>query len=280
MATLVVLISIGVGHPLHAQFRLNIQDVADDAFPAAPVVAPVPERNLGQRRAVFNVDQNIDAWLFQRHRTEAAARTYLRKQLTLAIESITRNAQLEDGQKQKLELAGEGDISQFFAEVETIRAEFSDDQLNMNNGNDINKVFQRIQPLQQRMQITLFGPGSIFARVSKGILEESQQSELEKAERKRLKFYFDASLKNAISKAERTTPLRTAQRKRIIELVSESEPPLKAGRQLSNFALYRLAEIKPQLDEILEKHQLKAMEQLLAQGARMERLLRREGYLK
>ncbi len=265
---------------LHAQFRFNIHEVADQAFPETKTVTIPPKANQRRQPAGFNVNQNIDAWLFQLHRTESGTRSHLQKQLALAIDQIGRNVELGEEQKQKLELAGSGDVAKFFDQVEEIRAEFSDDKLNMNNGNDINKVFQRIQPLQQQLQVSLFGDGSIFASVSKGILDESQQSKLNEAEMERVRFHFDASLKNAIAKVERTSPLRKSQRERILELALAAEPPLKSGRRLSSFALYRLAKMKPQLEDILEKSQLAAMEPLLAQGARLEGMLRREGYLK
>ena len=264
--------------PARAQFKLDIEGVADSAFPKLEVIAPPPQQDNQRGNAVFAANQNINAWLFQRHGNEKRAREFLDQQLTLAIFSIDRDVKLNEEQREKLKLAGAGDIALFFAEVEKIRDEF-DDQA-MNDGNQINNVWRRIQPLQQRMRASLFGANSVFARVSDGMLEKGQREKLREVEQQRLRFHFETYLKNTISQAQRTRPLRADQRREIMELLQDVELPSRGTRQLTQqYAQYSLAKIRKELSVILNKEQMKALDPQLRQGARMERTLRKEGYI-
>ena len=275
-ATLALLLMFVV--PAQAQFKLDIEGVAQGAFPELEVVAAPPQNNnqLGQR--VFAANQNINAWLFQRHGNEKQARAFLNQQLSLAIDTVDRDVELNEEQQEKLKLAGAGDVALFFAEVEKVRAEFDGEA--MNDPNQFNNVWQRVQPLQQRMRASLFGAGSIFARVADGMLGDSQREKLRKVEQKRLRFHFETHLKNTISKAQRTRPLRANQRQEIMELLQDVELPSRGTRQMTlQYAQYSLSKIRPALTEILGKEQLKALDPVLRRGARMERNLRKEGYI-
>lgn len=264
--------------PAQAQFKLDIEGVAEGAFPKLEVIAPPPKNKNQQGQQVFVANQNINAWLFQRHGNEAQAREFLKQQLNLAIDTIDRDVELTDEQREKLRLAGAGDVSLFFAEVEKIRDEFDGNA--MNDPNQFNNVWQRIQPLQQRMRSSLYGPNSIFARVSDGMLEEAQRSRLSEVEQKRLRFHFETHLKNTISQAHRTRPFRTTQRQRIMKLLQDVEMPNRGTRQMTQqYALYSLSKVRSELSEIVSKEQMKALNPLLRRGERMERTLRNEGYI-
>lgn len=265
--------------PALAQFRLDIEGVAAEAFPNTEAIATPPEHinQLGGQRMIM-VDQNINAWIFQSHGDEARTRKFLDQQLSLAIDGIDSDVDLTTEQREKLELAGDGDVSMFFAEVEKIREEF-DDQA-MNDGNQLNVVWQRVQPLQQRMRTSLFGSSSVFAKVSDGMLDESQREKLHEIERKRLRFHFVAHLKNTISQAQRTRPFRADQRQAIMDLMQDVAMPSRGTRQMTqNYALYSLWQKRSELASILNKEQMKAIGQLLRRGERMAEPLREEGYI-
>jgi hypothetical protein len=258
-----------------AQFQLDIKQVADSAFPHVAEDDEPPQLGLVQIRGGIDIARNIDRWMFGKNRTEAKAREDFEKQLKLAIESIDRACKLTVGQKEKLRLAGAGDITLYFAEVDNIRAEFDGAA---QHPNEVNRLLQRIQPLQQRMH-SLFGPGSILKRVSDQVLEQSQRSRLEKAEAERLRFSFDAALKTMITKVERARPLSAAQREELMKLLKDAEGPKVHGRYMQHFVMYSLAKMQPQLRRILDKQQLAAMDSLFRQGLQMERMLKQQGYI-
>ena len=69
-------------------------------------------------------DEMFDQWVFQQSRNVAEARRRLDCMLALRIEEVDRAAQLTDAQKQKLRLAGKGDMKRFFARYETVKKKF------------------------------------------------------------------------------------------------------------------------------------------------------------
>lgn len=273
IVTLTTLICLST--PAFAQFQLDIEEVADAAFPVEPEETP-PPRNQ-QIRGGFNFKANMDQWMFQPHGSEAGARKAHRAQLNLAIEMTERDCELTADQKEKLELAGEGDLARYFAEFDKIRAEFADAE---ENQADLNRLMQRIQPFQQRSQTSLYGPDSIYRAVSDQVLDRSQLQKLRKAEAERLKYYFGAALKTSIARAERASPLKAEQRKKILALAGDLEPPrVNNQRYMRYYVMYRLSKKKDELENILSKKQFAAMNSLLQQGKGMERNLKRVGMI-
>ena len=265
-----------------AQFRLDINKLADGVVTEGETIqlpAFEPARVNGVRvlraRGV-KINQNIERWMFREHGTEEATRERLHERLNLAIKSIDENTELTFEQKERLRLAGMGDIALYVAEYDKLRAEYGNQQ----DPNAINGLLKRIQPLQKKLQVTLFGPGSIFSRVANRILEGEQKTKLEKADEQRLRYYYRALLKSTVSKTERVEPLKAIQREQIMELMDEMPLPVRADRKMAYwFAMYSFAKAKPKLQEILNDRQLAAMQPLMDRGAGMEPALRRAGYL-
>lgn len=260
---------------VQAQFRLDIEDVAETIVPIAE--ATPPKREELDRRVVM-VNENINGLLFHRHSNEGQARRSLARQLSLAIDAIDRDVGLTEDQRRKLQLAGAGDVSIFFAEVEKLRDEFGEKMLQ--NPNGINNIWQDIQPLRQRLQNSLFGPGSIFAKVAEGLFDELQLNKLQKVEQQRLRFFFETHLKRTICQLERRQPMHAKQRREVMKLLEEVEMPSRGTRQMTNnYVSYSLWKLRPQLSEILNGRQLAALDPLVRHGVDMEKTLREAGYL-
>ena len=136
-----VCLAAAIPSTMQAQFQLDIKQVADSAFPHVAEDDEPPQLGFVQIRGGIDIARNIDRWMFGNHRTEAKARENFENQLKLAIESIDRDCKLTVEQKEKLRLAGAGDITLYFAEIDKIRAEFDGAA---QHPNEVNRLLQRL----------------------------------------------------------------------------------------------------------------------------------------
>ena len=168
-----------------------------------------------------------------------------------------------------------GDMSSFFSSVSEIRSEYEEqvDQA------IFNEVWQRIQPLQLRMQRGLFAQDSMLAKVSKRTLNPDQLEQFEQNERERIEFGYRAAIKLAVSELEKTTPLLAKQREEIVELLEKSERPKVLGQYINYYVLFRLSQSKAQVEQILKPSQRKALQQALNQGQAMGQFLKQNGFI-
>src|SRR5258708_1205247 len=65
-------------------------------------------------------DENFEQWIFREFQNAAGARGRLDSLLTLNIESVAQVCGLTESQRQKLWLAGRGDIKRFFDSVDEL----------------------------------------------------------------------------------------------------------------------------------------------------------------
>ncbi len=95
-----------------------------------------------------NLNQ-VDQWVFGRLGGSAGAHGKIDFSLLLCIQDLDRTCGLTEAQKNKLRLAGRGDIKRFFDRVEAVKQKFpqaqNDPNLNMN-------IWREIQPLQAELE--------------------------------------------------------------------------------------------------------------------------------
>ena len=103
----------------------------DVAVPAQPVF-------------VLN-DAQFDSWAFGGKWPDTTIRSKLDSLLTMQIDEIDRNSTLTEAQRNKLRLAGSGDIKRFVDRVEEKRSQLIGRKVDQNK---INELYQQIQPLQ------------------------------------------------------------------------------------------------------------------------------------
>lgn len=256
-----------------AQFQLDIERLAEATY-AEEEVEPKPQQQ-GNQRGGMNIAQNLDGWIFNRHGNKSGAQRYFDNHLKARLDFIHRECELDEDQIEKLRLAGHGDMASFFSDVEVIREEFR----GVNDQNKINQVFQRIQPLQLRMQTGLFLPDSMLAKVTKNTLSADQQAAYQAMEEERIRFAYRAAIKVTLSELEKSMPLLAHQREELQELLEETEPPKAMGQQVSYFVLYRMSQIQDKIKARLNPAQKKSMRQAFTQGQAMRQFLKQNGFI-
>lgn len=178
-------------------------------------------------------DEQFENWVFGNEGNASMTRKRFDAKLKLRIEEIDRNCRLTDEQKQKLQLMGCGDIKQIFDTFEKAKRQFKV------LDNDIQKL-QEIVPLVQPIQTAqhnLFQDGSLFAKSLRHTLTQEQFDRYEVVDRERREFQHKAQIELAVHSIEESIPLRDAERRELLALLTKE---LKPARKSSQYSFYIL----------------------------------------
>ncbi len=219
----------------------------------AGVTGEVRAQAIAVRAAPVQVwpDEQFESWVFNNEGNAATARQRFDALLKLRIEEIDRHCGLVEEQKQKLHLMGCGEIKQIFDSFDRAKRQFK--LLN----NDIQKI-QQIQPFVQPIQTAqqrLLQDGSLFAKSLRHILTQEQFARYEVVERERREFQHRAQIELAVHTFEESVPLRDAQRRELIALLTKELKPVRTSGQytfyvlMSRIALLPDQKIKPLLTD-------------------------------
>jgi hypothetical protein len=266
--------------PARAQRRvlvdLAVQDAAvqdaaemedEDFVEAAPAQAARPVMN----------DQQFDQWLFNSVGGAQQAAKRFETMLSVQADTVADVCGMAPEQKEKLLLAGRGDIARFFERVEASRKKF---QLVKNDQNRINEVFQDIQPLQMAINAGLFNDGSFFHKVVQKSLNEEQRKKLEQTERARREFQYKAKIELVVSALDDSIALRAQQRDELIKMLQATPPPKQFGQYDFYVVLFRLSRLpEATLGRLFDGPQRRALDRQLDQVRGLEPFLKQQGLL-
>lgn len=251
-----------------AGFGQDVEVIEADLEEAGAAMAAQP---------VF-ADENFDQWLFNNNRNVDGARAQFNAQLKLKIESVASICGASPVQKQKLQLAGRGDIVRFFEQVEVSRKKF---QSLKHDQNRINEVFNDIRPLQARIALGLFGPGSLFDKTLRTTLNEKQAGDWEVAERARRQFQYQAKVELIISMIDDVVVLDVEQRNQLQKLIlDETKPPRQSGQYDYYVVMFQLSRVpEEKFKKLLRPAQLRALNKQLNQVRGIEQFLLQQGLI-
>jgi hypothetical protein len=151
----------------------------------------------GPRRAAFNDPKaDFDNQISDQHVTSArnafdtilfgpqhadTIRTRLDRLLAMKIDAIEKIYGLTGAQRQKLELAGRGDIKRFFDRVESCREDFP----GQTQGGDVSReLANEICRLRIAVDRGSFDDGSLFTKTLRKVLTPEQASRLPRSKRR------------------------------------------------------------------------------------------------
>lgn len=223
-------------------------------------------------------ESNFDQWIFQGSPNADVGKARIRAFLNLKVDELSRICQLTSAQKQKLMLAGQGDIKRFLDQVEVVRKKFLKVQRDQEQ---FNQIWQDISPLQQKQTAGLFGTTSFLAKTINTTLTDAQSKQVADVENERNRYRFQSAIDLTLVSLESSIGLNAEQHEELAALLLEGEPPLKFGQQDAYYVMYVLAKLPAQkLRKILTADQLKGIQPRLAQGRGMEQFLVQNGIIK
>ena len=222
-----------------------------------------------------NLDQ-MDQWVFGRYGGSGGARNKLDSSLLLRISDLERTCGITELQKNKLRLAGRGDIKRFFDKVEELKRKFQHGQNNPNAN-----IWQEIQPLQVELNTGLFGDDSLYAKTIRRTLNQEQAARFESVSHERASFRFRATVDWFVVHLDKGLGLTDLQRKRFVELlVNEARPPRRFGPGDYWYLLLQTARVpEAKLKPIFDAPQWRLLSRQFAQARAMEQWLKTNGVL-
>ncbi len=227
--------------------------------------------------------ENFDQWVFSNQQKLSSAQKQILDRLEGEADSIQSTCKLENGQKEKLLLAGRGDIQAFTQLYAEVRAKFVE-KIKENNQQAIQNVWQEIQPLQKKYHGQIFGEGSLFEKVLGHLLDEQQSDRLEKIRREQRRFQYQSAVLQLISQFEQAAPLKHENREKLLVLIDQHALPPKSmtGHNRAHYFTYyiygQMAEIpEKELRPLFGKAVWKVVKQQMQQGKRMKRNLEQQG---
>jgi hypothetical protein len=243
---------------------------ADEAVEEVEVAAPAQVMMIN--------DAQFDMWVFGGPRNSGAGRNKLDALLDLSVDEVSRECSLSDIQRQKLLLAGRGDIKRFFEKVEEKRKKF--DKLKTDQ-NKIGELYQELVPLQAALHAGLFGDGSLYSKTLKRVLGEHEDARYEEVVREKNRFRYRAKVGLAVAQLDQTLGLSDKQRRDLVELIlQECQPPSRYGQYDYYLILYQAGKIhRDKLKPLFKDKQWAFFVRQLDQMRGMEQFLRNQGLL-
>jgi hypothetical protein len=228
---------------------------------------------IGAQEFVLTEEQ-FNQWLTNNN--EGAAQQ-IDSQVKMHIAALDRVCKLSAEQREKLQLAGRGDAARFESQIAALRAELVNKSY---KNQEINDVFQRIQPFQQKFQTGLLGDDSLFKKIVSRTLDQSQQTEYEVEQQKRREADYVARVDMYVAMVDRAAPMSDQQREELLALFRKhTRPPKQTGQQQIYYVMYQASKIPPEeLKKVFDEAQLKVIEKAFRQGASYKNMLERQGF--
>jgi len=136
-----------------------------------------PDRSSAIHETLRAAEQAIDGLKSGGDESAAHGRCLLNASLERRIGLVDQICSLTDTQKRKLRLSGNGDIQRFLDRVEDLRPNYNDEPLDDFVCGTF--CFGNPEPIRPSRSLGLFEHGSLFAKVLKRSLSETQAAALE-----------------------------------------------------------------------------------------------------
>ena len=258
-----------------AQIKLERQRREWDAAMQVQIQARAAQ---GALVAQLWTDDQLERLVFQQDGNASHARQRLDAHLAAQIFEIDRVCKLTDAQKNKLRLAGRGDIKRFFDRYEAIKQK---SQVIEPDEANVLEIHEELNRLRITLQGNLFLEGSLLIKSLPNTLTGEQFTRYDMVARERRASEHRASVARAVAILLRGIALRDAQRRELITLLTnETKPARGSGRYDAYVLLLQLSRLpEEKLKRLFDEDQWEVVSESLAQAQQLEPVLRQSGQL-
>ncbi len=223
--------------------------------------------SAGQVAAQFGARQDIIAIYLFNGQDEATFRRQLEARCALRVSQIGEVAQLDEATLEKLSLAIRGDLNRFYRCISIVRENTKG--FDIQDQGDMQKAWQEIMPLQQRISKGLLEEDSLFNKVLDSSLSEIQSEAYQQYLSDRQDAKTQAIVKVTIAELDRTIPMLAKQRSALLESLLAKKFPSQIPQGYDAYLGYiMLTKVeKAELQKIFDKPQIAAIEKMQAQYA-------------
>jgi hypothetical protein len=121
-------------------------------------------------------EEQIERLVFRPYGNATGARQVLESLMATKIANIDHACSLTDAQREKLVLAGRGDIKRFFDRYEQVMRKT---KVMEHNEQELRKILQDVRPLQFTLQVGLFHEDSLLVKSLRNTLTREQSARYE-----------------------------------------------------------------------------------------------------
>jgi len=270
---------------LAAAFLVLTQPTPADAVDFFEIV----ERQAAEQKQIQHQHgmriEHFDQWIFSNQQKIDGAKKQLLTRLESEASLIQSVCQLDDAQKEKLLLAGRGDIQAFVQQYDEIRANFAN---HIDNQKAMQNIWQEIQPLQRKYHGQIYGEDSFFTKVLHHSLDEPQLAFMKKLRLEQRAFQYRATVMQLISQFERAAPLTHAKREKLLALIVQHTSPSKSTPNQQNvnvsmplyFILMQMSDIpEDELRPLFEESAWTLLQKQMKQGKAWKQHLATQGFV-
>jgi hypothetical protein len=295
------LVVLALSFALAAATAAHAQPVAKPAAePAAPAKPPAPDEVVDDAAAdnmnpqmnvnVFEIQaQQFDMWVFGNQfnvvnvngvnvAKAQGPRGKLDAMLALKVDEVEKFGGLSSAQRDKLLLAGRGDIRGFLEQVEVKRRKFEEVRKDQQR---FGMFYQEIQPLRAAFQGGLFTDDSIFGKSLAHTLDSSQAAKFEEGRRVRAAYRYSAAVDLLTAKLGLALGLTAEQRVRFARIITDNtRAPKNLGTQEFN-AVFYLASTVPvtKFKPLLDNAQIRVLERQFMNMRAWQQILKQQGFV-
>jgi hypothetical protein len=202
----------------------------------------------------------------------------LRSQFALQVDAVNCAGELSSAQREKLQLAGEGDLKRLSRSINQLRDKYRAIGQDLEKYNDFNIEASR---LRTKIQSGVYDDSSLFQKVLRQTLNREQAARYEQQELERRRFRYEAEIERVLSSMEDGILLRGEQQQRLVKLfLDETEPPKKFGQYDFYFVLFQAGKLgEAKLRPILDDAQWQSLKKVVDRYRGIEGILKSQGYL-
>ncbi len=217
-------------------------------------------------------EEQFNAWVTN---GQDSAVQRIDNQFALQLRSLKRTCDLTPDQVEKLRLAARGDVERYQARITEVHDRLVGKTYNQN---EINNLWRQIQPLQQELPRVL-GPQSLFHKVLRRTLRQSQRIEYERGQAERGQYRYAAKVRLFVASFDRAAPMDGEQREALLGLIlAETRRPQRFSEYDVFYVQVHAARIPDaKYAEVLDAAQVRTLRRVFQQARAYEALLTREG---
>jgi hypothetical protein len=205
---------------------------------------------------------------------EATTRRALEKRLASRLDELQVTCQLTEGQRNKLQLAGRGDIKRFTDQLDFALKK------HMNAGaGEIGELRREMRELE-RIQERLFDAGSFFSKTVLTTLSRRQLAQNDKCLRDSNFVRYREAVTIAIRQLGRIVNMNNKQCEELSRLIlTETQPPRRFGQSDYAFVMFQASRLpETKLREIVDDEHWKTLSGQLASWADSAGFLKSVGF--
>jgi hypothetical protein len=190
--------------------------------------APTKARAQAHVRLMSVSPKLVDSYIYAEHQTETGCREWLDACLRLKVNEIGKLFGLSQTQKDKLELAGKGDIDRFVRRVDELKGKWQPRRVPQAQ---FNAMARETWPLQQLLGHGLFESGSLFQKTLLTTLRPDQAAHYEQNDRERREYRNEAYVELVVIQLDAILGLSDDQRQRLLQLLLDKTRALRGSDQ-------------------------------------------------